>query len=260
MRPASVFERAEFYSREFKVDRVREWFRGWKSPVVFALVIGRHTRIYPKEHRDKFRDTIVIDEYKDYRDVVGWLLEYRPEGVYYDRNLYDSWDQARVKPEIADLGYGYGQELAFDIDPENFECPIHGSLEDKMSRHQGLSFCRFELQLAKMQALELSEVLSRRFSDVRLVYSGRGFHVHVLDDHVLWWTRKQRLDFANRLVRKGFVMDEWVTAGGIRMIRLPYSLNGLVSRIALPLKPSELERFDPLIDRRVLPRFLHGSE
>jgi len=110
--------------------------------------------------------------------------------------------------------------------------------------------------LARMQTLELYELLSQRFGNIRVVYSGRGFHLHVLDSSVLWWTRKKRLNFANSLIKKGFVMDEWVTAGGIRMIRLPYSLNGLVSRIAMPLKPSELEAFDPLTDPRVIPSFL----
>jgi len=101
--------------------------------------------------------------------------------------------------------------------------------------------------------------LSRRFGDIQIVYSGRGFHLHVLDKEALWWTRKKRLVYANSLISKGFDMDEWVTAGGIRMIRLPYSLNGLVSRIALPLKPSALESFDPLTDPRVIPSFLRGK-
>ena len=256
MRPATVQDRREYYLNEFRVGKVKRWFDHWSSPVVFALVIGRHTRIFPKEHRNKFRDTIVIDEYRSFSDVLEWLLKYRPESVYYDRNIYTSWEQARTKQDVKDLGRKYGQEMAFDIDPENFTCPIHGSLEQKMERHQGLSFCRLELQLARMQVLELYELLSRRFGDIQIVYSGRGFHLHVLDDKVLWWTRKKRLAYANSLIRKGFVMDEWVTAGGIRMIRLPYSLNGLVSRIALPLKPSELESFDPLTDLRVIPSFL----
>ena len=259
MRPATVQERREYYLHEFPVGKVRGWFAHWKSPVVFALVIGRHTRIYPREHKDKFRDTIVIDEYRNCSDVLEWLLKYRPESVYYDRNIYRSWEDARGRSDVDDLGRMFGQEMAFDIDPENFTCPIHGSLEQKMERHQGLSFCRLELQLARMQTLELYELLSQRFGNIRVVYSGRGFHLHVLDSSVLWWTRKKRLNFANSLIKKGFVMDEWVTAGGIRMIRLPYSLNGLVSRIATPLRPSELESFDPLADPRVSPRFLRGK-
>jgi DNA primase catalytic subunit len=55
---------------------------------------------------------------------------------------------------------------------------------------------------------------------------------------------------------KGFGIDEWVTAGEMRLIRLPYSLHGLVSRIVLPLKKSELERLNPVSDVRCIPKFL----
>jgi len=37
---------------------------------------------------------------------------------------------------------------------------------------------------------------------------------------------------------------------------LPYSLNGIVSRIVLPLKKDELESFDAFHDMRCLPHFL----
>src|SRR5207245_232481 len=130
MRPATVKDRRAYYLNEFRVGKVKRWFDHWSSPVVFPFVIGRQTRIFPKEHM--------------------------------------------------------------------------------MERHQGLSFCRLELQLARMQVLELYELLSRRFGDIQIVYSGRGFHLHVSDDKVLWWTRKKRLAYANSLIRKGFVMDEWV--------------------------------------------------
>jgi DNA primase catalytic subunit len=42
----------------------------------------------------------------------------------------------------------------------------------------------------------------------------------------------------------------------MRLIRLPYSLHGLVSRIVVPVEKSELERFDPVSDERCIPKFL----
>ncbi len=51
-------------------------------------------------------------------------------------------------------------------------------------------------------------------------------------------------------------MDEWVPSGGMRLIRLPYSLNGLVSRTVIPLAKNELGIFDPITDERTIPRFL----
>jgi DNA primase catalytic subunit len=56
--------------------------------------------------------------------------------------------------------------------------------------------------------------------------------------------------------KEGFHIDEWVTSGEMRLIRLPYSLNGLVSRLVLPLTRDELKSFDPIHDERALPGFL----
>jgi DNA primase catalytic subunit len=183
-------------------------------------------------------------------------MEFRPESVYYDRNVYGSWQEARRGPgNIEELGKSFGQQLAFDIDPENFDCPIHGSLEEKLSKRQGLSFCRLELQLAQEQAIELMDELSGSFGELRLVYSGRGFHIHVLDEDTFFWTQRQRLTLIRSLVRRGYLMDEWVARGGMRLIRLPHSLNGLVSRLVAPLDRIVVRSLDPLTDPRFLPAF-----
>lgn len=229
------------------------------TPIVFAVVIGRHTRIFPKEYSPKWKETILIDEYRNLDEVKKYLVEFRPESAYYDRNVYRNWEEARKgSSDVLGLGQSFGQELALDVDPENFDCPIHGTLAEKMKRHQGLSFCRLEFQLAKRETVELSELLSRQFNLLRIIYSGRGFHLHILDDETLFWTRKRRWELVQSLTRKGFVLDEWVPTGGMRLIRLPYSLNGLVSRIAIPLGPGEVGAFDPLTDERCLPIFLDG--
>lgn len=256
MHPASLQERREFYEREFKTNLAHEWFRGWTNPIVFAVVIGRHTKIFPAQYsRDRDR-TILIDEYDTLQDLRRYCIEFRPESVYYDRNVYKNWDQARRgSNKMEELGKSFGQQLAFDIDPENFECPIHGSLEDKMNRRQGLSFCRLELQMAQEQALELMDELSKSFAELRMVYSGRGFHVHVLDEDTLFWTHKRRLKLIRSLVRRGYLMDEWVAGGGMRLIRLPHSLNGLVSRLSIPLDGVKVRSFDPVTDPHCLPSF-----
>ncbi len=260
MRPASVQERTEFYGREFPIEKVGKWFRGWDGPVVFAVVLGRHTRIYPREYRTDWKKTILIDEYRNLQDLREELVEFRPESAYYDRNVYGNWEQARLESDkIRGLGRDFGQQLAFDVDPENFDCPIHGSLDEKMAKRQGLSFCRLELQLAQQQTIDLFDLLERRFSQLQVVYSGRGFHIHVFDKHTFYWTRGQRLKLVGFLQRRGFVMDEWVAAGGMRLIRLPYSLNGLVSRIAVPLRRGELDGFNPLTEERCVPRFLRAG-
>jgi len=244
MRPATLEERREFYSEEFNLKKIAAWLSGRSGKTKFAVIIGRHTKIFPEEYREDRDTTIIIDEYADLADVQRQILEFLPEAAYYDRNIYDEADRP------------LGQELAFDVDPENITCPIHGTLADKMKRHQGLSFCDIELGLAKQQTAGLFELLERQFADLRVVYSGRGFHIHVFDEKACRLSAGQRLRLAETVKAQGFDVDAWVTAGEMRLIRLPYSLHGMVSRIALPLEKNEIEKFNPVEDARCIPAYL----
>jgi DNA primase catalytic subunit len=244
MRYATLEERKQFYTKEFNLKNVLEWFTSGLGNTKFAVIIGRHTKIFPEKYKEDASTTIIIDEFKDLEDVRLQILEFLPEAVYYDRNVYDE-NRRKV-----------GQELAFDLDPENITCPIHGSLEDKMKRHQGLSFCEIEFDMVKKEAIGLYDFLEKRFPDLRAVYSGRGFHLHVLDPNTYKLNNKERFSLAREAKQAGFHIDEWVTSGEYHLIRLPYSLNGLVSRIALPLRKDEIESFDAVHDERCLPKFL----
>jgi DNA primase catalytic subunit len=244
MRSATLEERKEFYTSEFNLEKVSSWLQAHKGKTKFAVIIGRHTKIFLPEYRGDADTTITIDEYADLEDLRRQILEFLPEAVYYDRNVYFENDH----PE--------GQELAFDVDPENIMCPIHGTLADKMKRHQGLSFCATELELAKQQTMGLYEFLERQFSDLRVVYSGRGFHVHVFDEEAYGLSPKERSEIAATVKAKGFAIDVWVTEGEMRLIRLPYSLHGMVSRIAVPLEKKEIEKFNPILDEKCIPKYL----
>jgi DNA primase catalytic subunit len=244
MRYATLEERKQFYTKEFSLPKVQQWLEQHKGKVKFATVIGRHTKIYPEKYREEAGTTIIIDQYKNLDEVRDYLTEFLPEAAYYDRNVYDSKNRKT------------GQELAFDLDPENITCPIHGTLADKMRRHQGLSFCKIELELVKEQSVSLYEHLEQRFSRMKSVYSGRGFHIHVFDPEAYALSTNERRQLAREVKEKGFQIDEWVTAGDMRLIRLPYSLHGLVSRVVIPVEKGELDRFDPIHDKRCLPRFL----
>jgi DNA primase catalytic subunit len=244
MRYSTLDEREQFYKKEFSPQRILEWFGYNLSGIKFAVIMGRHTKIYREKYREDAATTIIIDEYRDLADIQQEIVEFLPEAVYYDRNVYNEKDKI------------IGQELAFDLDPENVTCPVHGTLEDKMKRFQGLSFCELELEIVQKEAISLYEYLGRRFSNLRIVYSGRGFHLHVLDKEAYGFSTEERLTLAKEVKQKGFHIDEWVTSGEYRLIRLPFTLNGLVSRIVLPLKKEELEDFDAVHDKRCLPQFL----
>ena len=245
MRYSTLTERRLFYEKEFDLNSVDKWLKPLSAHhIVFAVIMGRHTRIFRAEYAEDARTTILIENYKNLEDVRSEILEFLPESVYYDRNLYGAKEKV------------VGQILAFDLDPENLTCPIHGTLEDKMKRHQGLSFCQIELKMVTEETVRLCERLQQLFSEVRIIYSGRGFHIHVLDKESFNWSRHKRSELARKLKKEGFLIDEWVTTGGMRLIRLPYSLHGMVSRIVLPLRVKELPSFNPITDKRCIPKFL----
>ena len=244
MRYATLEERKQYYAFEFNMEKVAQWFKDKLGKIKFAVIMGRHTKIFPEKYKEDAATTIIVDEYKNLEDLRQQILEFLPEAVYYDRSTYDEFDNKT------------GQELAFDLDPENITCPIHGTLADKMKRKQGLSFCKLELEMVKQEAVGLHEFLKNRFSHVKAVYSGRGFHLHVLDLEAYQMNTNQREELARQVKTAGFHIDEWVTSGEMRLIRLPWSLNGLVSRIVLPITKKELECFDAVHDERCLPKFL----
>ncbi len=237
--------------------RVDEWMVRSGGERVYALILGRHSGIYPRRFRHLKNVPLLVEDARNARELRPYLLKYLPEGAYYDRNVYASVNRARA----ADLDYArpwrsrlfLGQELAFDLDPENLDCPIHGDIEAKMRRHQGLSFCDWEFREVRGQAAALYDELAEDWSTLSVVYSGRGFHIHVLDDDAYGMTKAERSRVARTYARR-YALDEWVTSGEMRLIRLPYSLHGMVSRIAVPIPRRDLEGFN-YDDPRALPRF-----
>jgi len=227
-------------------DAAQRWFASFPGERVFALILGRHSGIYPRRYRSLKNISLLVEDARTVRDLRPYLLKYLPEGVYYDRNAYGSVEAARKSRLDYAHAWGRrefrGQELAFDLDPENLDCPVHGDIEDKMRRHQGLSFCDWEFEETRRQAAELHDLLSREWSRLSVVYSGRGFHVHVLDADAYGLTKAERTRIARRYGKR-FALDEWVTSGEMRLIRLPHSLHGMVSRIVVPVPRGDLEDF-----------------
>ncbi len=260
MRVSTLDERRMFYEREFDLISVEKWLEGRDIlNTAFAVIVGRHSGVYLKKFEKIRRMAVIIDEHGGLEDVLDYVLYYLPEGVYYDRNVYRDIKLCRLCEksyrDCWDCENFLGQELAFDVDPENVDCPYHGSVEDKMRRGEGLSFCMLEFRKVRRLTLELYEELKGEYRDVRIVFSGRGFHLHVLDEKALKMTKEEREELANSL--SSFAIDEWVTNGEMRLIRLPYSLNALVSRVCTPISPSEVPEFDPR--KMAIPSFLLSS-
>jgi DNA primase catalytic subunit len=261
MRFSSLEEREKFYTEEFDLRSVKEWTKHHPS-IVFAVILGRYTHIFPREYARIAKHTVMIDDYDDLSDLKEFILQYRPEGAYYDRNVYSKKEMC-VDCMKGDSGCWtcdnfLGQELAFDMDVENVECPLHGDLDQRMGRNDQLSFCEFDLFKLRGNAVDLIDELKTEFRKLKVTYSGRGFHIHIFDENAYRMTRKERGELADQIV-KNFPIDEWVTEGESHLIRLPFSLNAIVSRIVLPLEIKELDRFDPVTDCRCIPDFLNAA-
>jgi len=250
MRESSLKERKEFYE-DFIIAKSRNWIG---RDVVYAMILGKHTNIFLDKYKEDKNKPLIIDNYSSLEEVKDKFLCFLPEGVYYDRNYYKDLSLCHTY----DLKKAWnwhnfdGQELAFDLDPENVNCPVHGNLQKRMKEGRGLSFCRKAFELTKNNTIHLYENLTSTFTDIRIVFSGRGFHIHVFDDSARTLDKKERIELANRYKKYG--IDKWITTGEMRLIRLPFSLNAISSRIAIPLKKSEIKDFNP--ETKALPDFI----
>jgi DNA primase catalytic subunit len=260
MRYSSLVERAQFYCNEFNGKALRRW-KPFRKNTVISFLVGKYTQIYLKQFEDIRDDVVVIDDYCNLRGIQEYLLKYLPEGVYYDTNHYEDLEICRGCPDCYEADkclpckHYVGQELVFDLDPENVYCPVHGDLDQKMKAHQGRMLCLIEFKILRKQTVLMYRELKQTYSKLRIVYSGRGFHIHVLDRDATYLTRAERNSLANAYARR-FPIDEWVTAGNVKLIRLPYTLHGMISRVCVPIEPSELEFFDPVNYQPAIPRFL----
>jgi len=247
-RISNLEDRKEFYEKEFDIQKLKIWFR--KFPQYFCLDIGTETGIYRPELKKKFNRIIILRPNLTLEQLREKAIFYLPEDLYYDRNVYR--DPAKCAgcfrfEKCWECDNFLGQELIFDIDPENIECPDCGKKEYP-------NFCPTCLGMALRQGLEMKKLLAGRFRDIELAYSGRGCHVHVHDEAAFKLTKQERAELNEEFKR--FAFDRWVSDGTKRLVRVPYSLNALVSRSVLPLKDDEIEKFNPLKENSSIPQFL----
>ncbi|MBU2590029.1 MAG: hypothetical protein KKA65_00245 [Nanoarchaeota archaeon] len=213
---ATLDERKEYYEKEFSITKAKQWFKknNMNLPQLCALDAGSDTGIILNK---KWKDKMFYFEFKDLKKKIQ---KYNPEDIYYDRNVYDNpkkvLDTLKFDKRIK-------QELTFDIDADNIKCSYSKPVCDKC------------LSKAYDFAINMKKELKKSgFKKIRLVYSGRGFHLHILDKKAYFLSIKER-DLLNKRFNK-YPIDPWVSKGNIRLIRLPYSMNGLVSRIATPVE------------------------
>ncbi|HLC65667.1 MAG TPA: DNA primase small subunit domain-containing protein [Candidatus Nanoarchaeia archaeon] len=237
-RPSTLKERERYYREEFNAKDAYSWFRKNKLPMpqLYAMDLGSETKI--------IRDRKKIGEMLNFMDgnIKKRLADSLPEDVYYDRNRYRNpklaLEKLDFKHAFSDPNF-LGQELAFDVDANNFKCACK-------------DVCEICIGKAAKNSAKLAEKLESVFKRIGLVYSGRGIHLHVFDKKAFKLSIKERQEINKEM---GHGIDPWVSRGRIRLIRLPYSLNAVVSRKVLPLTIEEALDFQSFM-KKTFPRFL----
>ena len=246
---SSLAERESFYAKEFSTKALEKWFL--KMPQFFAIDFGSETGISVDPSKN-MKIIFLQPPNMSLKQLQQKLVSYKPEDVYYDTTVYKDPTHCasctKQKSFCADCDNVLGKELVFDVDPENIDCPACGKKEFP-------NFCSACLKQSLKKGVELASFLKQNYGykKLRLVYSGRGCHVHVGDASAFKLAQEERKQITDEC--KQFGIDPWVTTEK-RLVRLPYSLNTIVSRIVIPLEPKEVDGFDAETDKRVIPKFL----
>ncbi len=236
-RPATLAERKYFYEKEFNFKKAMYWF-GNKTPQLIAIDAGTETKTLKNKSWNNTLFYCYLSELKQK------IKKYLPEDIYYDRNIYK-------KPELRFKNLQHqnflsnknvvGQELIFDVDADNISC-IHPKNE---------LVCNLCLQKTWQKTTALSEELKNLgFKKIKIVYSGKGFHLHIQDEKAYKFTKFDRINLIKKL--SFYPIDSWVSVGNIELVRFPFSLNAQVSRIAIPIK----NNFN---SRLTIPKFLKNK-
>ncbi len=245
MRPATVDERERFYREAFPADQVRRRMERW-DPFIPVVDVGTESTRYRPRLREYKGKLVRLTDWDDMDDLREKIVSYAPEDLYYVTTV-EREDRIETNPE---------QELVFDLDPENLSCRRcdmkRRRLDSPAKDHVFCTDCFADLA---RETKQLFAFLHNHFDDLELVHSGRGFHIHVMDDAAFLMDREDRNELAGKVASE-FPIDQDVTAGDIDLVRLPGSLHGLVSRTATVLDPGDLDDPDRILDRLSLPGFL----
>ena len=248
-RIASLSERELFYKREFSTSSVNKWIKNSGGyPQFYVIDAGTETGII--KDKSRLKKLIIFTPGISLGDLREKLIRHIPEDVYMDRNIYKN-PQDTYKKMVFHRAFGtescLRQMLAFDIDSGNIKCT-------KCRGKNFLYFCQDCFRRTTQMAEQAYYFLKKSFAKIECVYSGRGFHLYVLDKRAYFLTVSQRQRLNKKMLK--YAIDPWVSRGYIRLMRLPYTLNSIVSRIAIPLQINEVKGFNPATYMEAIPNFV----
>ena len=248
---ATVKERRKYYQHVFPHKMVKEWFvsRGIRHPV-FAIDVGSKSGIYDPRHSSLLNRIIYLSGYKTWNQLRNSLAYYAPEEVYYSRNIFFNREKCNTCNRARNCfscNNFQGQELVFDIDVDNVpDNVIKCDFGAECSHDQ--HYCNL-FRAACTSAARLPAFLKTRFAfkKIQIVYTGRGFQIHVFDRKACLYSISTRTAIAKIVHAAGFPVDVAVTSGSSELARVPYTLHGLVNKVSTIVTPDEIEKsgFEP---------------
>lgn len=256
--PLRVEERRQFYESEFQVERALDWMQLDEDVLAELYIdVGTETTRY-RPMFSQYLNKLVRLTYEGEEDLKQKLIKYRPEDVYYQRT-YSLQHEPLSEVVRTSKGKDKREELAFDLDPKGVKggCPKCKTRASKLNgnrRLKALLYCRDCFEEVTERCRELYQFLDRHFHQVKIVFSGRGYHLHVRDREGFALDEKDRKQLAEKVAEE-YPIDREVTAGSKDLIRLPGSLNGVVGRKVIVVDPGDLTEPETVM-RKSQPRSL----
>lgn len=242
LQPANVEQRERFYREEFSTEEIEKRMKRWPEFVPVIDVGTETTRYKPrlKQYKDKL---VRVTSFENLNELQDKLVSYAPEDVYYSRTLERS-DEIRVNPE---------QELVFRVSPNEIDCERCERRRKNMDeKWQEYVFCMDCFEQSAYETLHLHGFLERHFTNMTLVFTGRAFHIHVNDEEGYKMDIGDRKELARKVATQ-FPIDEAITAGDVNLVRLPGTLNGLVSRKVITLDVNDLNSPQHILKHKSVP-------
>ena len=166
-REATPAERKRYYAREWSTKKLPDFLLKTLEHREFGF---DHTGEGPSDRKNVFSDP---------RDLEDYVRATAPYAMYSSVALYE--EPGRMEGWL-------GAELVFDIDAKDLP------LRRCQNLHEHGKVCPICLNDAKELAKDTLIVLKEDFGleDVHVVYSGRGYHIRVLDEWALELEGKSR--------------------------------------------------------------------
>ena len=242
LKPSRVGDRKKFYENEFDPDFASNWFNRKDGNLALALDVGSETTRYKPQFK-KYLDKIVyIRNFEDLETLKKKIVNYAPEDLYFSPLEYKD-GSLRDK-----------NELMFEINPDEIECNTCKFRKRKLGNNLK-TFCEECVEKAADKTLELFELLNSHFEQLKLVFNGIGYYIIVQDKEAMEFSRKYRRGLASRIIKE-FPINQRLTIGEKDLIRLPGSLNGIVSRKVIEISKYDLHSPEDIYKMKSKPEFL----